>query len=126
MKKHALTIILMIIISFSCSNNESEKDTTTSTIDYSALSKSVDNQVIIFGKIIADSNNGEKFTKYFKTEPLNLNSSKSAPKEKTIKIKLAPHYNKKENKFMLSFYEDLANSYDNQIIELLNSKKNFT
>ncbi|HEU0125072.1 MAG TPA: hypothetical protein VFQ56_02085, partial [Flavobacterium sp.] len=82
MKKHALTIILMIIISFSCSNNESEKDTTTSTIDYSALSKSVDNQVIIFGKIIADSNNGEKFTKYFKTEPLNLNSSKSAPKEK--------------------------------------------
>lgn len=123
MKKHSLSMILFIIISFSCTNNEPTKNESANSIDYNILSKSMDRQISTFNTIMTNSNNGENFLKYFKTQPLTLNSSKNIPREKTIKIKLASHYNKKENKFMLSFYEDLANSYDSQIIELLNSKR---
>lgn len=123
MKKHSLTMILFVIISFSCSNNDSVKHESINSIDYSALNRSIDNQISTLSMITVNSSNEDKFLQYFKTQPIVANSNKSVSKEKIIKIKLAPHYNKKENNFMLNFYQDLANSYDNKITELLNSKR---
>lgn len=122
MKKLYLIPILLISISYSCSNNESIKNESANSLDYSALNKSVDNQISTFQDLIVDTNIEDKYLKYFKTEPLSA-AKKNIPKEETIKIKLAPHYNSEEGQFMLSFYEDLANCYDNKIVELLNSKR---
>lgn len=116
-------MILFVIISFSCSNNDSVKHESINSIDYSALNRSIDNQISTLSMITVNSSNEDKFLQYFKTQPIVANSNKSVSKEKIIKIKLAPHYNKKENDFMINFYQDLANSYDNQIIEILNSKR---
>lgn len=99
------------------------KKESTSSIDYSALNKSIDNQISTFQNLIVNTNIEDKYLKYFKTEPLISGTNKNIEKEKTIKIKLAPHYNNEESQFMLSFYQDLANCYDNKIIELLNSKR---
>lgn len=123
MKKLFLVSILFIGISYSCSNTDSLKNEPTNFIDYSVLNTSVDNQISTFHKMTINSDNVDKYLKYFKTEPSVPNTAKSIPKETTIKITLAPHYNNEENKFMLNFYQDLANCYDNKIIDLLNSKR---
>jgi hypothetical protein len=123
MKKLSLITILLISISYSCSNNEPIKNESTNAIDYSALNKSVDNQIGTFQNLIVNTNIEDKYLKYFKTEPLSSGAKKNILKEETIKITLAPHYNSEEGQFMLSFYQDLANCYDNKIVELLNSKR---
>lgn len=116
-------MLLLIFISYSCSTNDMIKNESTNDIDYSGLNKSVDNQISGLSKLIKNANSEDQYLKYFKTRPIEINNKKIIPKEKFVKIKLAPHYNKKENEFMLSFYEDLANSYDSQIINLLNAKR---
>lgn len=123
MKKIFLVSILLIGISYSCSNTDSLKNEPTNSIDYSALNVSIDNQINTLHKMAINSNNIANYLKYFKTEPSVPSTAKNIPKETTIKIELAPHYNNEENKFMLTFYQDLANCYDNKILDLLNSKR---
>lgn len=122
MKKILLITILFIGLLYSCSKDESIKNESAKNINYTALSKSVDNQISTFQKL-TPSNIEDQYLKYFKIKPKSPSTNKNIPKETTIKIVLAPHYNNLESQFMLSFYQDMANCYDNKIIELLNSKR---
>lgn len=121
--KKLFLLITFVSMSYSCSDTDSLKIEQTNIIDYSALNISVDKQINSFHKMAINSNNAGNYLKYFKTETSALNTGKSIPEETNIKITLAPHYNYKEQKFMLLFYQDLANCYDNKIVDLLNSKR---
>ncbi|MHC0446847.1 glycine zipper family protein [Flavobacterium sp. 3-218] len=123
MKKLFFITMLFIGISYSCSKDESVENKSANNIDYFTLNKSVDNQISTLRTLTLNSNVEENYLKYFKTKPKSLNVNKSIPQEEIIKITLAPHYNHEESQFMLNFYQDLANCYDNKIIELLNSKR---
>ncbi|MRX40508.1 hypothetical protein GJU43_14560 [Flavobacterium sp. LC2016-23] len=124
MKKILLiTLLLFISLLNSCSTNDPIKQESPENIDYAILNKSIDNQINIFHKIHFNEDNIDQYLKYFKTVPAKEMENKNIPKETTIKITLAPHYNNKESQFMLSFYQNLVNCYDNKIIVLLNSKR---
>lgn len=86
MKKLWLATILLISISYSCSNNEPMKKESTSSIDYSALNKSIDNQISTFQNLIVNTNIEDKYLKYFKTEPLISGTNKNIEKEKLLKL----------------------------------------
>lgn len=65
----------------------------------------------------------KEISKFFtlKESSEKLNSSTNTSSE--FKINLAPHYNVNEANFMLLFYQDLANSYDSDIDDLIKSKR---
>lgn len=123
MKKLFFITVMLIGIFYSCSKDEFTESKSENKIDYFTLNKSVDKQISTLRTLTVNSNVEENYLKYFKTKPKSLNANKSTQHETTIKITLAPHYNQEESQFMLSFYQDLANCYDNKIIELLNSKR---
>ncbi|AOC95104.1 hypothetical protein BB050_01981 [Flavobacterium anhuiense] len=123
MKKLFFITFILIGILYSCNKDEFIENKSENKIDYFTLNKSIDKQISTLRTLTVKSNVEENYLKYFKTKPKSLNANKSAQHETTIKITLDPHYNQEESQFMLSFYQDLANCYDNKIIELLNSKR---
>ncbi|QSB26877.1 hypothetical protein [Flavobacterium sp. CLA17] len=123
--KSLLALLLFINLFFSCDDNkENSTGNDTEQLDYSEIRLYTKNKIAEIDKIAIDETALKKeISKYFtlKESSEKLNSSTNTSSE--FKINLAPHYNVNEANFMLLFYQDLANSYDSDIDDLIKSKR---
>lgn len=119
--KSLLAVLLLISLFYSCDDNTGND---TAQLDYSEIRLYAKNKIAeIDKKVINETAVKREISKYFSSKESNekLNSSTSTSSE--FKIILAPHYNFNEANFMLHFYQDLANSYDSDIGNLIKSKR---
>lgn len=122
--KKLFLLITFVSMSYSCSNDESKPEKSIEVINYSEIKLDAINNISklnekIDSKIALEN----EISKYFTMKEQSNSKQVKLTEQTNFKITLAPHYNIKEATFMLSFYQDLANSYDSEIFNLLNLKR---
>ncbi|MCC9072813.1 hypothetical protein LNQ49_14595 [Flavobacterium sp. F-65] len=123
--KFTLLIIFLIKLLYSCDNKENFPEKNLSdAINYSEIKlDAIRNISKLEEKINSNVALENEISKYFTIKEQSYSKQVKFTEQLNFKISLAPHYNIKEATFMLAFYQDLANSYDKDIFNLLDSKR---
>ncbi|OWU91172.1 MULTISPECIES: hypothetical protein [unclassified Flavobacterium] len=120
-----LTIMMLLILFSSCEEKDSmENDNTLKKVNYSEIKEDASANISILQQKIGNKGAIENdLKKYFKVGEQSLTNPERSSNQTVFKITLAPHYDINEAAFMLDFYQDLANSYDENILNLLDNKR---
>lgn len=129
MKKLEFTMVIIMLITLfhSCDSrdNTAEKSIIEKT-NYSEIRLDATRNISkLDEKLSSQTSIENEISKYFITKEQSHSKQIKFLKQIEFKITLAPHYDAKEAIFMLTFYQDLANCYDKDILNLLDSKRKF-
>jgi hypothetical protein len=117
--------ILLVILLYSCDSKDPiNENCILERVNYAAIRKDA---TININKLDQKTNSRDAIqndlNKYFSIKSKSFSLNENSSNQTEFKISLPPHYNSKEAYFMLNFYQDLANSYDYDILNLINKKR---
>lgn len=127
MKKLKFTLIIILIakLFYSCDSKDSTfENNLVNQTNYSEIKLDARRNISkLDEKFSSQTSIENEIYKYFTTKEESYAKPLKFSEQMEFKITLAPHYNTKEAIFMLAFYQDLANCYDKDILNLLDSKR---
>jgi hypothetical protein len=125
--KFTLVMILLVKLFYSCDSKDSTfENSEVEKTNYSEIRLDATRNISkIDEKFSSKAAIENEISKYFITKEQSYSKQVKFPEKMEFKITLAPHYDTKEATFMLTFYQDLANCYDSDILNLLDSKRKF-
>jgi hypothetical protein len=121
----ATVVVIVLTMFVSCNNERAESPKEIEHINYLQLKSNFSTKI---SSLESKVNNDEKTIDFINKYVGIRKKSKILQKRRSnesieIEIKLASHYAPNEKKFLLSFYNELANCYDDKIINLINVKR---
>jgi hypothetical protein len=128
MRKFFFTASVMFVglaVFVSCNNESVGTPNEIKNLNYTQLKSNFSTKISsLESKVCNDEKIIDFVNKYVGIRKKSEMSQKSRSNENIeIEIKLASHYTPNEKKFMLTFYNELANCYDDKIINLINVKR---
>ena len=125
MKKfYPFIILLNLLFLVSCSNSDPVVQKQAANIDYAKIKLGVVKKL----ESVKETFNEEKKTKSLVAKYVGIRKIPSLTSGVTIsnefKVNFPSHYNKEEKRFLLNFYNKLANTNDDKIIDLISVERN--
>ncbi|MBP4138903.1 hypothetical protein [Flavobacterium geliluteum] len=122
MKKSLCLFVLSIFLS--CSKEINENKNVDGNLDFSLMDKNIKQRVDEFDGKFSNEEEVKSFVdKYVVVVGSSKLYNKNFESNPEIKIPNNPFYNNIENAFLLTFYNELANSDNYMILELIKNKK---
>ena len=124
MKKfYPFIILLNLLFLVSCSNSDPVVQKQAANIDYAKIKLGVVKKL----ESVKETFNEEKKTKSLVAKYVGIRKIPSLTSGVTIsnefKVNFPSHYNKEEKRFLLNFYNKLANTNDDKIIDLISVER---
>ena len=127
MKKMFFVIVMMIVafvVNTSCSNDALKTENEVKNVDYSSLKLNTQKTIsLISARFDDETKLRNMVTRYVGVRKVDLSRKKVYDNGFTLPVSLPIHYSDKERSFMLSFYNELANCYDDKILDLISKKR---
>ena len=127
MKKMFFVIVMMIVafvVSTSCSNDALKTENEVKNVDYSSLKLNTQKTIsLISARFDDETKLRNMVSRYVGVRNIDLSRKKVSDNGFTFPISLPIYYSDKERGFMLLFYNELANCYDDKILDLISKKR---
>ena len=127
MKKMFFVIVMMIVafvVNTSCSNDALKTENEVKNVDYTSLKLNTQKKIsLISARFDDETKLRNMVTRYVGVRKVDLSRKKVYDNGFTLPVSLPIHYSDKERSFMLSFYNELANCYDDKILDLISKKR---
>lgn len=115
--------MMVISLSMSCDNEDVKVQNRVESIDYDVLNLNVQKKISAIGSDLGDKSKISSFiNRYVGVRKVDFNERITYNNGFTFHISLPSHYSAKEKDFMLGFYNELANCYDDRILDMLSKK----
>lgn len=127
MKKMFFVIVMMIVsiaVSISCSSDAIKTENEVKNVDYTSLKLNTQKKIsLISARFDDETKLRNMVSRYVGVRKVDLSRKKVYDNGLTLPVSLPIHYSDKERGFMMSFYNELANCYDDKILDLISKKR---